>query len=432
MERTLAVEAVQHVGETVRLAGWFHQLRRLGGVSFLLLRDRSGIVQAVIDDPAALAPLSGLQVETVIEVTGTVVAEPRALIGVEIHSPTIRVISPVTEVTPFELNKKQLSPGLEVFLDNAAVGLRHPTKQATFRLGAGLLFAFTEYFTSHGFVQIRTPKLVAAATEGGANLFAVEYFERYAFLAQSPQLYKQIMVGVFERVFEIGPAFRAEPHYTTRHINEFTSIDVEIGFIDHLSQLMDLLADCLRAVFAQVERNNPADLSLLNVQLPDARSIPAIRFRDAQQLLLDRYSLDCRGEPDLAPEHERLLGRYAREDFGSDFLFVTHYPTGKRPFYTRPDPADPSLSRSFDLLFRGAELVTGGQRINEYDQLASGMIERGIDPAGFSGYLQAFKYGLPPEGGFAIGYERLLARLIGLENIREATLFPRDVNRLRP
>lgn len=432
MERVLAAEAAQHVGETVRLAGWLHQLRRHGGVSFLLLRDRSGIIQVITDDPAQLAPIAGLQVETVLDVVGTVVAEPRAQIGVEIHSPTLKVITPVVEVPPFELNKKVLSPGLEVFLDNAAVGLRHPAKQATFRLGSGILAAFVAYFTSHGFVQIRTPKLVAAATEGGANLFAVEYFDRYAFLAQSPQLYKQIMVGVFERVFEIGPAFRAEPHYTTRHINEFTSVDVEIGFIDDLADLMSLLADCLRAVLEQIEQTNAPDLAALGVELPSARDIPTIRFRDAQQLILDRYAVDCRGEPDLAPEHERLLCRYAKEDFGSDFLFVTHYPTGKRPFYTRPDPDDPTHSKSFDLLFRGAELVTGGQRINDYDQLVSGMVERGIDPAGFAGYLQAFKHGLPPEGGFAIGYERLLARLIGLENIREATLFPRDVNRLRP
>jgi nondiscriminating aspartyl-tRNA synthetase len=195
---------------------------------------------------------------------------------------------------------------------------------------------------------------------------------------------------------------------------------------------MDLLADCLRAVLDRISRANANDLAHLGVALPNTREFPRIRFRDAQRLLLDRYNVDCQSEPDLSPEHERLLGQFARDDHGSDFLLVTHYPTGKRPFYTLPDPADPTHSLSFDLLFRGAELVTGGQRINNYDQLVSAMLERGIDPAGFSGYLQAFRYGMPPEGGFAIGYERLLARLNGLDNIREATLFPRDVNRLRP
>lgn len=432
MERVLAADIVRHLGEEVRVEGWLHQARRLGGINFLLIRDRTGILQVVVDEPTELAKLSGLQVETVVEVIGRVVSEPRARLGVEIREPRLRVVSPVAEVLPFEINKKVLRPNIDVFLDNAAVGLRHPKKQAIFRLGAGLIRGFEDYFTRNGFVQIKTPKLVASATEGGANLFAVEYFERVAYLAQSPQLYKQIMVGVFERVFEIGPAFRAEPHYTTRHINEFTSIDAEMGFIQDFTDLMAVLTAALRHAFAFVEREHPDDLTQAGARLPSVGEIPSLRFRRAQEIVLERYGEDCRQEPDLSPQHERWLCEYALAEYGSELLFITHYPTGKRPFYTIPDPDDPSHSKSFDLLFRGSELVTGGQRINDYDLLVEAMVSRGIDPEGFRGYLQAFKYGMPPEGGFAIGYERLLARLVGAENLRETTLFPRDVNRLTP
>ena len=432
MRRVLAAEAAQYVGQRVRLAGWLFQLRRMGGINFLLLRDRTGIIQVVVGDPARLEVLAGLQAETILQVVGTVVAEPRARLGVEVHDPVLSVLAPVTDVLPFEINKKILRPSLDVFLDNAAVGLRHPRKQSVFRLGAGLLAAFADYFVAHDFVQIRTPKIVAAATEGGANLFAVDYFGRPAYLAQSPQLYKQIMVGVFERVFEIGPAFRAEPHYTTRHINEFTSIDAEMGFIDGFGDLMDLLADLLRSVLEQVSRTHRTELDDVGLPLPRMDEVPVVEFREAQEIILRRFGEDCRRELDLSPQHERWLCEWAVQERGSEFVFVTHYPTSKRPFYTLPDPADPKHSLSFDLLFRGAELVTGGQRINDYRQLVDSMVARGIDPAGFAGYLEAFEYGMPPEGGFAIGYERLLARLTGAENIRETTLFPRDVNRLTP
>lgn len=432
MQRVLAGDAAQHIGERIRLAGWLHQTRRLGGVAFLLLRDRSGIIQVVFDDPTKLDALAGLQAETVLQIDGTVVAEPRARLGVEVHQPEVSLVSPVRDVLPFEINKKVLRPHLDTLLDHAAVGLRHPTKRAVFRLGAGLLAAFADEFIQRGFVQIRTPKLVAAATEGGANLFAVDYFERYAFLAQSPQLYKQIMVGVFERVFEIGPAFRAEPHYTTRHINEFTSIDAEVGFIASVDELMDLLVGILRGAFLRVANSNAADLSELGLALPTVGAIPRVSFAEAQRIILRWFGENCEGEPDLSPQHERWLCQYAAQELGSEFLFVTHYPISKRPFYSAADPDDPAASLSFDLLFRGTELVTGGLRINDYERLVASMLSRRIDPSGFEGYLEAFRYGMPPEGGFAIGYERLLARIVGAENIRETTLFPRDVNRLTP
>src|SRR5581483_9206059 len=260
----------------------------------------------------------------------------------------------------------------------------------------------------------------------------VDYFDRSAYLAQSPQLYKQIMVGVFERVFEIGHVFRAEEHNTSRHLNEYTSLDLEMGFIDSQQDIMDTLAYVLMAMIGAVVENHPAEVQALKIEAPEGHRFPQVTFREGQQLILDRHGEDRFAEPDLSPQDERWLCEWAREEHGSDFLFVTHFPTSKRPFYAYPDPADPEYTESFDLLFRGSELVTGGRRINDYAQLVDSMNRRGINPEPFSGFLEAFKFGMPPEGGFAIGAERLLARLTGAENIRETVLFPRDVTRLTP
>lgn len=433
LPRALASEAAGLIGQRARFSGWLHGLRRLGGVTFLLLRDRSGIIQAVLSDEKALGDLETARVESVIELTGNVISEPRARLGVEIHQPKIKIVSPVTEVLPFEINKRVLRPGIDVFLDNPAVGLRHSQKLATFRIGSGVLDAVSTFLTEQGFVQIKTPKIVAASTEGGSNLFRLEYFEHHAFLAQSPQLYKQIMVGALERVFEIGPVFRAEPHFTSRHINEFTSIDIEMGFIDGISDLMSVLTELLRRVFAHLLDRFSEELGVIGLPLPEiGRSIPILTFEQAQDIIYRKYREDARGQFDLTPQHERWLCRYAEEEYGSDFVFITRFPTITRPFYTMPDPSDPDKSLSFDLLFRGIELVTGGQRIHDYDQLLKSIESRSLDPKGFRGYLQAFRYGMPPEGGFAIGYERLLAGIIGADNIREAALFPRDVTRLAP
>ncbi|HEY8293558.1 MAG TPA: aspartate--tRNA(Asn) ligase [Thermomicrobiales bacterium] len=430
MERALVAELAQQVGQRVRVAGWLHQVRALGGVTFVLVRDRSGIVQAVFD--AAPAEPLRLHAESVIAVTGIVVAEPRAALGVELHDARIEVITPVTEILPFELNKKVLSPALDTLLDHAPVGLRHPTKQATFRLVAAMGQALRVAFIARGCTEIHTPKLVAGATEGGANLFPVQYFDRQAYLAQSPQLYKQIMVGVFERVFEIAPVFRAEPHATTRHLNEYVSVDVEIGFIEDHRTVMAFLRSSLAEAFASLEETNPADLALLGVAMPVIGEIPALHFRDALQLIYERHGEDARHEPDLAPQHERWLCEWAMEAHGSPFLFVTHYPTVKRPFYTMPDPAEPAYTHGFDLLFRGLEVTTGGQRIHQPEQLRASMVRFGVPPEPFGGYLEAFRFGMPPHGGFAIGLERLVMQLIGARNVRETTLFPRDIHRLVP
>ena len=434
MERIYTSEIHAHVGERVRLAGWWHTLRRLGGISFLLLRDVRGTAQVVIERAEALAPLEGLLPETVLTVEGVVVAEPQAPGGVEIREPAFEVLSPVRDALPFSLNKPEIKASLPVFLDHATVGLRHPAKRALFRLSAGVMAGFRGTLNELGFTEIQTPKLVASATESGANVFAVDYFGQRAYLAQSPQFYKQIMVGVFERVYEVGPVFRAEPHDTVRHINEYVSLDVELGFIRDHRDVMAVLTQVIHGILAYLQVHCAAELAAVKVTLPAAPpQFPAVYFPDAQELIWQRWGEDCRGEPDLAPQHERWLGQWAQEEYGSDFLFVTGYPMAKRPFYTHPNPADPRFSNSFDLLFRGTELVTGGQRLHRYEDYLNSARARGYtDLRPFETYFEAFRYGMPSHGGFAIGLERFIMQLLGLDNIRLATLFPRDLNRLAP
>ena len=430
MERIRTIEASRFVGQRIKLAGWLHALRKLGGVNFLVLRDGFGTFQAVLDD---VSPLSGCQVESILEVEGTVVAEPQAPGGVELHDCVVRVLVPLTQVPPLVINKRELTANLDVFLDHATVGLRHPARRALFRIQAGLMAAFRAHLMSQGFIEIQTPKLVGSATESGANVFAVDYFGRLAYLAQSPQFYKQMMVGVFERVFEVGPVFRAEPHATVRHLNEYVSLDVELGFIHDHHDVMAVCNHLIAAMLDYVKQYHVADLELVGATMPDVPNpIPELDFREAQSLIAQLASWDPRGEPDLSPADEKWLGDYAREKLGSDFLFVTSYPREKRPFYTMPAPDDPIGTNGFDLLFRGTELVTGGQRIHSYSQLVEAAKARGISPETIVGYLEAFRYGMPPHGGFAIGLERFVMLMVGLSNLREAALFPRDIHRLSP
>ena len=433
MERVLAANLGSHEGQRIYLMGWVHALRRIGEINFLIIRDRSGLAQVVVG-AQELEPLHGLQTETVVRVEGNVVAAPNTAIGYELHDNLITVITPVTEPLPFAINKKEIKANQSVFLDHAVVAYRNPQQRAIYRLGAGLMRSFRETLDQRGFTEIQTPKLVASATESGANVFQVDYFGQVAYLAQSPQFYKQIMVGVFERVYEIGPVFRAEKHSTIRHINEYVSMDVEFGFIEDHFTVMALLTDLIRNILDQLRIRNADDLAFLRVQLPVVgKSIPHVHITEGQKLLADLYHVqDALGEPDLTPEHERLLCQWAKEKYDSDFLFVTGYPLSKRPFYTHPDPKRPGYSNGFDLLFRGMELVTGGQRLHRYEDYVAAAKEHGYDIKAFETYLEAFKYGMPPHGGFAIGLERLLMQLLGLDNIRAATLFPRDMNRLCP
>jgi nondiscriminating aspartyl-tRNA synthetase len=433
MERIWSAQLAQHTGQRVRLAGWLHHRRSLGTLSFLVLRDARGLAQVIIDDPRLGAELSQFPHESVLEVEGRAVAEPKAPGGVEVHDPVVTLLARGTEPLPVDLFRRTLDLQLPTLLDHAPVSLRHPQQRARFELAAASMAGFRETLGALDFVEIQTPKIVASATEGGANVFAVEYFGRPAYLAQSPQLYKQVMVGVFERVFEVGPVFRAEPHDTPRHLSEYVSLDVELGFIQDHTTVMALLREVLAGMLRGTRERAAAAVERLGLQLPEVpREIPTVHFLEAQELIRRETGEDPRGEPDLAPAHERWLSDWAQREHGSEFLFVAGFPLAKRPFYTHPDPERPAHSRSFDLLFRGLELVTGGQRLHRYEEYLAALSERGLPTAPFAGYLEAFQAGMPPHGGFAIGLERWIARLTGAANLRETTLFPRDRNRLTP
>lgn len=433
MERTLVAQLGEREGQEVLLSGWMHTIRRLSKFAFLLIRDASGVAQVIVDSKEQLSLLAELQDESVLEVVGTVVAEPNAPNGFEIHKPRIRLLSPVRDVVPFPINKGTLNANLDTILDNAAFGLRHPHKRAVFTLSAAAMAGFRKHLNEQHFTEITTPKIVASATESGANVFRLDYFGRNAYLAQSPQFYKQMMVGVFERVFEVAPVFRAEPHSTTRHLNEYVSLDVEFGFIQDHRTVMKLLTVLIQAMVTHVLDHCKTEAALLEIKPPVMPiEFPSIFFPDALELIYTRHGDDCREEPDLSPQHERWLCEWALEQYQSDFLFVTGYPSSKRPFYTHPDPVNPRYTNGFDLLFRGMELVTGGQRLHLYADYVKALTDRKLPLEPFSGYLDAFRYGMPPHGGFAIGLERFVMLLLNGQNLRETTLFPRDLNRLTP
>lgn len=413
MHRILSDQLPSHVGETVTVAGWVHRRRVLANVAFVIVRDRGGLLQVVTkeQDPPGE--------EQVVEVTGRVVANEAAPGGAELVEPVFTVLGPA-EPPPVELFRPELNASLPALLDHAAVTLRHPARRKVFAASAAVVGAFRAALDRRGFTEVFTPKIVGTATESGANVFRLDYFGGPAYLAQSPQFYKQTMVGVFERVYEVGPVFRAEPHDTSRHLATYTSLDAELGFVEDHRDVMAVLTEVVRAMVGAVERHGFG-----GVRLP--AEVPVLHFRDA--LAIAGAPED---EPDLAPEHERALGEWAAEVHGSDFVFVEGYPMRKRPFYTHPQPGEPRWSNSFDLLFRGVELVTGGQRLHRHADYLAALAERGQDAAPLRTYLEAFLHGMPPHGGFAIGLERFMARVTGASNVRETTLFPRDLHRLAP
>jgi nondiscriminating aspartyl-tRNA synthetase len=428
--RILSHEIPSAVGRTVTVAGWVHRRRRLAAVSFLILRDRSGLSQIVVKQPETQAQLDELGEETVVQVTGTVAANPQAPGGAEIVDPVIEPLTEPAATPPIELWRPTVGAGLPVVLDNAPVALRHPSVRAGWEIAAAALHGFRSALDGQGFTEIQTPKIVGTATESGANVFALDYFGGPAYLAQSPQFYKQTMVGVFERVFEVGPVFRAEPHDTVRHLAEYVSLDAEFGFIQDHRDVLAVLRSTVAEMLGAVGERAGGALERLGVELPEIPvDVPVLHFSEA--LKIAGANPD---EPDLAPADERAIGEWARREHGSEFVAVEGYPMVKRPFYTHPQPSDPRWSNSFDLLFRGMELVTGGQRLHRYSDYVAALEARGESPdaPAYSSYLQAFKHGMPPHGGFAIGLERFVARLTGAENVREVTLFPRDLHRLTP
>ncbi|WP_444948389.1 aspartate--tRNA(Asn) ligase [Micromonospora ureilytica] len=428
MQRTLSHQLPARIGTTVRIAGWVHRRRLLKSVAFLIVRDAAGLAQVVITDPAVRAELEKLTEETVVEVVGTATSNGTAPAGVELTDPTVRPFGPPATPPPFDLYRPALTASLPTQLDNAPTALRHPTRSAALRISAAAVAGFRATLDAHDFVEIHTPKVVSSSTESGANVFALDWFGRPAYLAQSPQFYKQLMVGVFERVYEVGPVFRAEPHDTVRHLAQYTSLDAELGFVADHRDVMRVLRDTVAGMLDAVNGRAGNALATLGVTPPQVPvEIPAVHFTEA--LTIAGAPTD---EPDLAPAHERALGEWARREHGSDFLFVTGYPMAKRPFYTHPDPARPAYSNGFDLLFRGLELVTGGQRLHRHADYLAALAARGEPVEPYAGYLDAFRHGMPPHGGFAIGLERFVARLVGAANVREVTAFPRDLHRLTP
>ena len=429
--RTMAAD-LPHAepGRRVRLEGWVHRRRFLAAVTFLIVRDRTGLAQVVIrpGDPAALEAARAYGEETVVAVTGVATPNPAAPGGMELTGPRITPLSEPAQAPPVELWRPALEATLPTLLDHAAVSWRHPARSAAWQIAAASLRGFRAALDGLGFTEIQTPKLVPSATESGASVFAVDYFGGRAYLAQSPQFYKQTMVGVFERVYETGPVFRAEPHDTARHLAEYVSLDAELGFIRDHRDVLAVLRHALAGMTDAVREQAGPAAARLGSTIPEVPAeFPVIHFSDALRL-----AGAPPGEPDLAPAHEQALGQWAAREHGSDFVAVEGYPMRKRPFYTHPQPGDERWSNSFDLLFRGVELVTGGQRLHRYGDYLAAIRARGEDPAAYAGYLDAFAHGMPPHGGFAIGLERWTSQLAGADNVREVTLFPRDLHRLTP
>ena len=416
-------------GQQVTVHGAVHALRRLGGIAFLTLRMADGLLQCVC--PPEIEP-EGLGEECAVRVTGLVRPEKRAPGGRELAVESVEVLSRPAAPMPVPVAKRKLNLSLDTELSLRPVVLRAQRERAVFRIQAGLCRAFREYLTTQGFTEIHTPKIVHAGAEGGSNIFRLDYFGRKAFLAQSPQFYKQTMVGVFERVFEVAPVFRAEKHSTARHLNEYTSLDFEMGFIDSFADVMAMETGFLQYAMELLRTEYAADGKRLGIAIPNVERIPCVRFDEVKGLAAEKYGYQIRDPYDLEPEEEHAIGRYAKEEWGSDFVFVTHYPSKKRPFYAMDDPADPRYTLSFDLLFRGVEVTTGGQRVHSYAEQVKKMEKRGMHPEEFESYLMIHKHGMPPHGGLGIGLERLTMQLCGLENVRCACLFPRDLSRLEP
>lgn len=439
LQRTLIIDAPKFVGERVKLAGWVHVRRDHGKIIFIDLRDRTGIVQTVVipDYAEAHETAKTLRSEFVVEIVGNVKERPvsarneKSPVGsVEIEVEKISVISKPEGELPVDVAEETLNLQLETLLNYRTLDLRNEKIKSIFRVYGEVLKAFEDVMRGDGFQEIKTPKIVNAATEGGANFFKIKYFERDAYLAQSPQFYKQAGVGFFERVFEIGSVFRAEPHYTTRHVNEYIGMDAEMGFIESFEDVMDELEKTMHYIMKCVKENCPEDLKRYEAEIADEKPIPRIRLSEAVEILKKEYGKEIENE-DIDPEGERLICEWAKKEHGSDFVFLTHYPVTLRPFYSMPSP-DGKYTETFDLLFRGIEIASGGQRIHDYNQLVENIKKFGLKPESFEDYLDIFRWGMPLHGGWGLGSERIVQQILGLKSIKEAILFPRDVKRLTP
>ena len=420
------------VGREVKVNGAVHAIRDMGTIAFVVLRKREGLVQCVYEPGKADFSLKELREGGAVEVSGVLAASEKAPGGVEIRMRAVVILSEPVQAMPIPISKWKMNISLETSLDLRPVSLRNIRERAKFRIQDGIVRGFRDFLVTQGFTEIHTPKIGARGAEGGANIFRLDYFHRPAVLAQSPQFYKQMMVGVFDRVFETATVFRAEKHNTKRHLNEYTSLDFEMGYIDGFEDIMAMETGVLQNIMGLLKKEYSRELAILDIELPDTEKIPCVRFDEAKRLASEKYGRLIRNPYDLEPEEESLIGRYFKEEYGSDFVFVTHYPSKKRPFYAMDDPGDPAFTLSFDCLFKGMEITTGGQRIHDYHMLLEKMAKRGMTEEGMEHYLMAFKYGMPPHGGLGIGLERLTMKLVGEDNVRETTLFPRDLSRLEP
>jgi nondiscriminating aspartyl-tRNA synthetase len=435
MTRTLARDITSHIDETISLQGWLHKKRLLGGLNFITLRDRSGIIQALIENKEEIEKLRGMQIGTVLKLKGKVIKDDRAPGGAEIHDVTIEVEVPVVDEPPIEIDKPILhkSENLDTLFEHRVLNIRNLQEQKIFKIRASLVREIRDFLHENEFVEIDTPKLLAEATEGGAEVFQLDYFGKTATLAQSPQFYKQIMVGAFERVFEIGHSYRAEPSATTRHLTELTMLDIEMGFVESHKEVMDLVTNMTKAVLQRVYDNHSQDLKSLNApELKISDKVPCFTIAEIHEMYTKATNTDTTNEKDLIPDEERWISDYARKKLGSDLVYATDFPREAGKFYHK-FKEDGTVAWA-DLLFRGLEIATVPLRENNYEKMIEQMKRAGLDVShdGFKYYLQAFKFGLPQHGGCGFGVDRLVQKTIGLGNVKEATLFPRDMNRLSP
>lgn len=429
MERTYVKDIKASEETTVLVKGWIHKIRDLGHITFVHLRDKTGIIQLIIDKE----DVQKLRLEMCVEVIGDKVENEKAPGGIEIQAKEISVIGNIYyDKLPFEINGFKQKASLEKLLDFRGLSLRTPKTRAIFKVQEEISDSFRDYLKSKNFSEIHTPKITSSSTEGGSEMFTVDYFGRRALLTQSPQFYKQMMVGAgFERVFEVGSAYRAELHNTWRHLNEYISLDVEMGFIKDETDIMAIEEGFLNYLFGRLKENCAEELKMYNVELPDKIEIPRMPLAEAQKIILEKYGKRSPAG-NIDAEGEVLLSQYIKETYDCDFVFLTEYPTAKRPMYTMPREDNPEITRSFDLIYKGLEITTGGQRIHDYEMLCENIKKFKLNPEDFGFYLETFKYGMPPHGGFAIGLERITLKILNLDNIRQATLLPRDLKRLEP
>lgn len=437
MKRTRIADAPKFVGKSIRLSGWIQKRRDHGKLIFLDMRDRSGVVQcvAIPGEGDMYETVKQVRSEDIVTIEGLVKERPASAAreesetgSVEIEVKTLHIITSPKEDLPVDVSQEKMDVNLDTLLRYRTITLRHGNVKLLFKVYATLIESYTATMREGGFTEIKSPKIVPNVTESGANVFKIQYFDRDAYLAQSPQFYKQAGVSAFERVFEVGPVFRAEPHFTTRHVNEYVGFDAELGFIDSMEDVMRSLEHTIFFMMRAVSDRHGKELKERNIEVPKKMVIPRMKLTEALQILKKEYGKKM-DSVDIDSEGEKLIGEYVKKKYDSDFVFLTHYPTRIRPFYAMPSK-DPQLTESFDLLFRGLEIATGGQRIHDFDQLLASAKKHGMDIKTLEGYLEIFRYGIPPHGGWGLGSERIMQQLFGLGSVKEAVLYPRDVKHL--